>query len=59
MSFINEDFMLKSETAKELYEKVIRFSKNLEMATNNYQIYSYIGKEKMQKFARDSNFGPR
>ena len=41
---------------KELYEKVIDFTKKLEMATNNYQIYSYIGKEQMQKFARDLAF---
>ena len=41
---------------KEFYEKVIDFTKKLEMATNNYQIYSYIGKEQMQKFARDLAF---
>lgn len=44
------------ERRKELYEKVIDFTKKLEMATNNYQIYSYIGKEQMQKFARDLAF---
>ena len=45
-----------NERRKELYEKVIDFTKKLEMATNNYQIYSYIGKEQMQKFARDLAF---
>lgn len=41
---------------KVLYERVIDFVKKFEMATNNYQIYSFIGKNKMRQYAKDLAF---